>query len=155
MGRINALMNSMQRRISTPSATREGHTRYWFIQLIFIYSHKGYFPMRQNYWQVLSQTNDFLKICLLPWCFKTIWNYRWLSLSRPRLSRITAYLEVKICSLPKDENLITVNRIFWKRGEIAPKKLLPQYFQYISNFKSPVTYTFVKCDCSIYFSSIL
>ena len=27
----------------------------------------------------------------------------------------------------------------------------PQYFQYNSNFKSPVTYTFVKCACSIYF----
>ena len=26
----------------------------------------------------------------------------------------------------------------------------PQYFQYISNFKSPITYTFVKCGCSIY-----
>ena len=31
----------------------------------------------------------------------------------------------------------------------------PQYFQYISNFKNPITYTFVKCGCSIYFSSIL
>ena len=48
--------------------------------------------------------------------------YSWLSLSRPRprLSRITAYLEVKIWSLPKDENLTTGNKILWKRGEIAP-----------------------------------
>ena len=27
----------------------------------------------------------------------------------------------------------------------------PQYFQHISNFKSPITYIFVKCGCSIYF----
>ena len=27
----------------------------------------------------------------------------------------------------------------------------PQYFQYISNFRSQITYTFVKCGCSIYF----
>ena len=33
--------------------------------------------------------------------------YSWLSLSRPRLSRITAYLEVKILSLLKHENLTT------------------------------------------------
>ena len=27
----------------------------------------------------------------------------------------------------------------------------PQYFQYISNSKSPITYIFVKCGCSNYF----
>ena len=48
--------------------------------------------------------------------------YSWLSLSRPRLSRITAYLEVKVWSLLKNENLITSNKILWKRGEIAPKE---------------------------------
>ena len=48
--------------------------------------------------------------------------YSWLSLSRPRLSRITAYLEVKIWSLLKNENLITGNKILWKRGEIAPQE---------------------------------
>ena len=48
--------------------------------------------------------------------------YSWLSLSRPRLSRITAYLEVKIWSLPKDENLTIGHKILWKRGEIAPKE---------------------------------
>ena len=42
--------------------------------------------------------------------------YSWLSLFRPRLSRITAYLEVKI-SLPKHEHLIIGNKILWKRGE--------------------------------------
>ena len=55
--------------------------------------------------------------------FITKWSkYSWLSLSRPRLSRITAYLEVKIWSLLKNENLITGNKILWKRGEIAPKE---------------------------------
>ena len=77
-------------------------------------------------------------------CFQSeIGNYSWLSLSRHRLSW-KAYLEVKIWSRPKDENLTTGKKILWKRS-------FPQYFQYISNFKSPITYTFVKCDCSIYF----
>ena len=65
------------------------------------------------------------------------------SLSRPSLSRITIYLEVKIWSLPKYEHLTTGKKILWKRGEISS---FPQYFQYIS--KSPVTYIFVKCGCS-------
>ena len=46
--------------------------------------------------------------------------YSRLSLSRPRLSRITAYHEMKIWSLPKDENLITDNKILWKKGAISP-----------------------------------
>ena len=40
-------------------------------------------------------------------------------LSRPCLSRITAYLEVKILSLTKHENPTTGKKILWKRGEIA------------------------------------
>ena len=48
--------------------------------------------------------------------------YSRLSLSRPRLSRITAYIEVKFWSLFYDGNLRTGNKILWKRGEIAPKK---------------------------------
>ena len=48
--------------------------------------------------------------------------YSWFSLSRPRLSRITAYLEVKILSLPKLEYLTTSKKILCKRGEIAPKE---------------------------------
>ena len=39
-------------------------------------------------------------------CMKQKFKYSWLSLSRPRLSRMTAYLEVEIWSLPKHENLI-------------------------------------------------
>ena len=48
--------------------------------------------------------------------------YSRLSLSRPRLSRITAYLEVKIWFLFKHENLTTGNKILWERGGIAPKE---------------------------------
>ena len=82
--------------------------------------------------------------------------YSPLSLSRPRLFRITAYLEVKIWSLFKHENLTTGNKILCKRGEIAPNfSSFPQYFKYISDFRSQITYSFVKCGCSIYFSSIL
>ena len=43
-------------------------------------------------------------------------------LSRLRLSRISAYLEVNIWSLFKHENLTTGNKILWKRGEIAPRE---------------------------------
>ena len=69
-------------------------------------------------------------------CYSRLrWLYSWLSLSRPLLSRITAYLEVEIWSLPKHENLTTGEKILWKRGEIAP-----QYFQYISAFESNYTY---------------
>ena len=48
-----------------------------------------------------------------PQYFQYIFNFRsqitysWLSLSQPRLSRITAYLEVKLWSLPKHENPTT------------------------------------------------
>ena len=45
--------------------------------------------------------------------------YSRLSLSQPRLSRITDHLEVKIWSLVKHENLTTGNKILWKREEIA------------------------------------
>ena len=81
-------------------------------------------------------------------------NYNRLSLSRPRLSRITAYLEVKIWSLFKHENLTTDNKILWKKGEIA------SLFHNIFNISLTPgvklrTYTFVKCGCSIYISSIL
>ena len=44
--------------------------------------------------------------------------YSLLSLSRLRLSRIAAYLKMKIWSLFKNENL----KILWKRGEIAPRE---------------------------------
>ena len=62
------------------------------------------------------------------------------------------YLEVKIRSLFKHENLTTGKKILWKRKEIAPNfPIFPQYFQYISNFRGQITYSFVKCGGSIYF----
>ena len=48
--------------------------------------------------------------------------YSRLSLSRLRLSRITAYLEEKIWSLFKHRNLASGNKILWIRGEIAPQE---------------------------------
>ena len=81
--------------------------------------------------------------------FFTRFIYSWLSLSRPRLSRITAYLEVKIWSLPIHENLTTDGKYCRKEEKLLLRSnfsSFPQYFQYISNFKSPITYQFVKCD---------
>ena len=43
-------------------------------------------------------------------------------LSRTRLFRITAYLEVKIWSLFYHGTMTKGNKIMWKRGEIAPKE---------------------------------
>ena len=44
--------------------------------------------------------------------------------------------------------------MIWKRGEIAPKEQFllfsTLFYIYISNFRSQITYSFVKCDCSIY-----
>ena len=54
---------------------------------------------------------------------------------------------MKIWSLPKHENPTKGKKYCAKRGEMQ----FPQYFQHISNFKSPITCTFVKCGCSIYF----
>ena len=48
--------------------------------------------------------------------------YSRLSLSRPRLPRITTYLEVKIWSLFLQGNLTTGIKILWKRGVIAPQE---------------------------------
>ena len=80
--------------------------------------------------------------------------YSWLSLSRTRLSRITAYLEVNIWSLPKHEDLTTGKKYSGKEEKLLLRSnfsSFPQYFQYISNFKSPITYIFVKCGWSNYF----
>ena len=61
----------------------------------------------------------------------TITKYSWLSLSRTRLSRITAYPEMKIWSLLKHENLTTGKNIVEKRRNCSCSSF-PQYFQYIS-----------------------
>ena len=54
---------------------------------------------------------------------------------------------MKILSLPKHENLRTSKNIVEKEQFL----LFSQYFRYISNFKSPITYKFEKCGCSNYF----
>ena len=71
-----------------------------------------------------------------------------LSLSRPRLSRITAYLEVKIWSLPKHENLTTGKKYCRKEEQFL---LFSTIVSIASKFKSPITYIFVKCGCANYF----
>ena len=74
--------------------------------------------------------------------------YSWLSLSRTRLSRITAYLEVKVWSLPKHEDLTTGKKYCGKEEKLLLRSnfsSFPQYFQYISNFRSQITHIFVKC----------
>ena len=86
--------------------------------------------------------------------------YSWLSLSRPRLSRITAYLEVKIWSLPIHENLTTDGKYCRKEEKLLLRSnfsSFPQYFQYISNFKSPITLpiSLLNVVNQIIFSSIL
>ena len=53
--------------------------------------------------------------------------YSWLSLSRTRLSRITAYLEVKIWSLPKHENLTTCKNIVEKRRNCSQGAISPLF----------------------------
>ena len=62
--------------------------------------------------------------------------------------------------LSRSENLVPA--LTWKSKDREPnieeKRSnfpFPQHFQYISNFRSQITYSFVKCGCSIYFSSIL
>ena len=45
-----------------------------------------------------------------------------------------AYLEVKIWSLPKHENLTTGKKIYWKRGEIAPKEQFLLFSTIFSNY---------------------
>ena len=83
-----------------------------------------------------------------------IGKYSRTSISRTRLFRITAYLEVKIWSQFQHETMTTGNKIMWERGEIAPKEQFllfsTLFYIYISNFRSQITYSFVKCDCSIY-----
>ena len=64
------------------------------------------------------------------------------------------YLEVKIWSLPIHENLTIDGKYCRKEEKLLLRSnfsSFTQYFQYISNFKSPITYQFVKCGKSNYF----
>ena len=74
--------------------------------------------------------------------------YSWLSLSRTHLSQMSAYLEEKIWSLPKHENLTKGKKYCGKEEKLLPRSnfsSFSQYFKYISNFKNLITYIFVKC----------
>ena len=79
--------------------------------------------------------------------------YSRTSLSRTRFFRNTAYLEVKIWSLFLHETITRGNKIMWKRGEIAHKEQFLLFstllYIYISHFRSQITYSLVKCGCSI------
>ena len=70
-----------------------------------------------------------------------------------------AYFELPLISKWKsgpcfNMKLWQQNKIMWKRGEIAPKEQFllfsTLFYIYISNFRSQITYSFVKCGCSIY-----
>ena len=61
---------------------------------------------------------------------------------------------MKIWSLPKHENLTTCKIYCGKEEKLLLRSNFspfPQYFQYISNFKSPDIHIFVKCVLSNYF----
>ena len=56
--------------------------------------------------------------------------------------------------MPIHENLTTDGKYCRKEEKLLLRSnfsSFPQYFQYISNFKSPITYQFVKCGLSNYF----
>ena len=74
-----------------------------------------------------------------------VYMYSWLSLSRPRLSRITAYLEVKIWSLPIHENLTS--------GAISP--LFHNIFNIFLTSKVQLPISLLNVINQIIFSSIL
>ena len=60
---------------------------------------------------------------------------------------------MKIWSLPKYETLTTGKNYCGKEKKLLLSNFssFPEYFQYISNFKSPITHIFVKCGYSNYF----
>ena len=61
---------------------------------------------------------------------------------------------MKIWPLPRHENLTTGKKYCGKEEKLLLRSnfsSFPQYFRYISNFKSPITYVFVKYGCSNYF----
>ena len=68
------------------------------------------------FWAEVRKNNVYP--CKPQFIIGLIVQYSWLSLSRPRLSRITAYLEVKIWSLPKHENLTTCKKYCGKEEKL-------------------------------------
>ena len=112
----------------------------------------GSYPTYPKYWDTFIFYLNCPKILTNPL------NYSRLSLSRLRLSRITAYLKVKNKvpvltwkSNNKQQNIVDKRRNC-SSGAISP--LFLQYFQYTSNFRSQITYSVVKYGFQFIFSSI-
>ena len=66
---------------------------------------------------------------------------------------MTKYLEVKIWSYFNFGNETKANKILRKKRRNCFSSF-PQYFQYISDFRSQIVYSFVKCGCWSYFFSL-
>ena len=80
--------------------------------------------------------------------------YSRLSLFRPHLSGRIAYLKAKILFLFLHGNLTTYKKYCGKEEKWLLRSRFssfPQYFQYIANFRSQNTYSFVKCGCLVYY----
>ena len=80
-------------------------------------------------------------------------NYSWLSLSRPHLSRMTAYLKVKIWSLPKHEDLTSKINIVEKRNCSSP--LFHNIFNISLTSRDQLHIKLLNVVVQIIFSSIL
>ena len=91
----------------------------WSIHWISMYSVQYIWSGVSNDSKQLHRwTGWYIKLHCPSWRIR----YSRTSLSRTRLFRITAYLEVKMWCLFKHETMTTGNKIMWKRGEIAPKE---------------------------------
>ena len=103
--------------------------------------------------EVYSATHILLFTLVTCYDMSFFQNYSRLSLSRTRLSGITAYIEVKIWSLFYYRDLPTGNKILWKRGERSNFSSFPQFFQYLSNLGVKLHIHSVKGGCLIIFLS--
>ena len=69
------------------------------------------------------------------------------------LLQLTLVISTSLISnnrLSRSENLVPAWT--WRSNNRSNFSSFPQYFQIISNFKSQITYIFVKCGCSNYYS---
>ena len=92
---------------------------HWFVKIKLLYKCSCTFIVEQKSFPY--QTNGINKS-----------KYSWLSLSRTRLSRITAYLEVKIWSLPKHENLTTGKKYCGKEEKLLLRSNFSSFFTIFS-----------------------
>ena len=81
--------------------------------------------------------------------------YSWLSLSRPRLPQITAYLEGKIWSLPKHENRTTGKKYCGKEEKWAISPLFHNIFNISLTSRVQLHIYLLNVVNRIIFSSIL